>query len=643
MSILSNFTLGNAGKDGVYIDAILVPPTASGPATGLVAVVGGANDGPVGVPVPFSDSSSLFSLFGNDTVSTYSLVRGSLNAMPECSQFLGVRATDGTDTAAVIDLPNGGVFATGTLTVSGSPATGTLSATLVNGATTVTTTPVNVTNVDTVTTAAVKLATAIGASAACVGSSAFLQVPAIPTSGAIALASIKFGTSSNSITYAGTAVGSGFTLTPSTATALSGGTAAGNVNVVILTRKNTGSNGNNSTAQFVLQSGSPNNQPVYSLQITNPGNQPEFYNGLVAYTGTVYAAATLQANALAAVNGTVKGQSGSPNWVATAGSATNPPTQNLQAASGGTDGTSGLNSALLIGNSGNVGRTGMNALSGQVAAGQVFISGLTDPTVGQTLIAFRQTEDCLIHLSFPEGTTTAQAVATRTQYDLADPGLVLSIFWDLVFDQTSQTSFYTAPMGKIAGIISSVPTYLYVGNQPVTGAAGVSGTERIGGTQSPVNSAEATQLQQNGILYLGYMPRAPRGPQLGLPHGIASDGVTRISDYRMLAFIVVMLQQIEGAFVGGPMKAIAGAQLGQPTFGSLQDAVNGFFSSLVNGQPAQLAAASFTLGSINTPTTIAEGYLIPTVLVQTLSACQFLINLLNVGPGVQTQVQVTAA
>jgi len=648
--IITNTDPGNFTTDGVFVEPVTVPPTPAGPATGMVDIVSGANYGPVDSPQPFTDGPSLISMFGTDTTSQYSLVRAALTAMPECQSFLGVRVTDGTDVAAVLDLGTNGNYAAGALTAGGTPAAGntvsmTVAASSASGALSYTSEPYTVLSsdsLDDIIAAVIKLFNQTGA---VIGSKAFVQ-PVFPGgSETIGVAALKPGTAGNSIVISGTTTGGGATLTPGSPTALTGGTGGSDVNFLVLTNKFTGSLPNpgqaGATALVTVQSGSMNYQPVLSIAINFPGYQTEVYQNIKAYAtaGGAYDATTAQANAIAAINGTLPNQSGSAYWTAVAGSAQIPPTLNTpQAADGGTDGTSGLTPEMLLGDDLEVGPTGLYALNGQVSGAQVMIAGLTDPTIVPDMIVWRTRENCVVHFSFEQGTTTDAAIGIRQSYGLANPGLVLGIDWVRVNDSLSGGTLLSYPSAKIAGIISGVSAYLSPGNQPVFGAQGLLGTERIVNGINSVTQAEAGRRQQNGILYIGRPPRSARGPLFGLPNGMTSDGVTRILDIRMLCFVTDLLQQIEGQFVDGPIDTNP-ANLGQPTFGLIQKAAMALFNAMKFGQPQQISDFSFTLGSQNTSLTAAQGFLIISVNITTLSSAQFILNLLQVGPNVQVVVQ----
>jgi hypothetical protein len=646
--VITNTDPGNFQSDGVYNDILqALPAPATGPQTDLYAIVGGANDGPVNVFTRFSDSASCQAIFGTDTMSDNALVRAALSAMPEGQAFGGVRATDGTDVAATITVPCGGLPATGTLTIGGSPMAGdTVSITLTAGSETIVVGPYTVLSTDTTATIAAALVALFNRSfgvgqAPTGGNKPPFMAPAVLSGSAIKLSALVLGSSENSIMYSGTATGSHTTITPTAPTALSGGVAPSGTSF-ILTRMTTGSRANGAVVQVFLQGGTWIAAPVIAVVINYPNAPAEGWNGLIAYAtaGGAFDAPTFNASLLAAVNGSVRGVSGSSRWTASAGSGTQPPTVGATSASGGTDGTSGLTSADLIGVGGIFGRTGMQALSGLISGAQFAIAGLTDPTVAQTLEAFAIVENAIAHWSYPEGTTTAEAILMRSEYDIAGASLITDMDWDSVFDDLSGTTFYVPPQDKLAGVISGLPSYVYPGNQPVGGVAGVNSTDQIVGGINLVSSSDSDTRQQNGLLYLNYMPRSPRGPALGLPHGMMSDGVTPINDARMLKLIVDTLSQRLGVVVGEAMNTDpTSPDWLNPAGRDALDIATAYLGGLKSSK--QITSWQFLLGSDNTQTTAVQGFLIPRTSVVTNSEAQYILNIVQVGRAVQ--IQVTAA
>ena len=90
------------------------------------------------------------------------------------------------------------------------------------------------------------------------------------------------------------------------------------------------------------------------------------------------------------------------------------------------------------------------------------------------------------------------------------------------------------------GIIASTPAYQYPGNKPQgQPALGVIGTERSTGV--PLSLADKGILESAGIIALDNT--FPRNGVFGTLHGMASDGVTQLSDTRMLNAIALSLEQ----------------------------------------------------------------------------------------------------
>lgn len=527
--IITNSNPGNFTTDGAYIDLIPPPPAMpTGPATGIVAIVGAANYGPKNTPTAFSTPSDLFNAFGNGTTIVSSLVDEALCAMPECKSFIGVRVTDGTDTSAVI------------LMLDSSAAT-----------------------------------------------------------------------------------------------------------VLTLTAKYTGSFANASSARLDLVSGTTSAAPVYKLTINFPNAAAEVFTGIAgSASGGAYSSSVFLANALAAVNGTIAGQAGSTRWTATTGSSSIAPVAATNtAASGGTDGTASVVNSTLIGTDGSSGRTGLYALRGQVQGAIVLLAQNTTATSASALSTFAMQENCSVMLAYPSLTTTDTMIATQATNNLFYPNLYLAADWDYFYDSVSKSTFLHSPQGPLAAILASLPAYQYPGNKPA-GAAGKSGiisTDRNGNPNtnppsgaSPLSTTEAGKRQAAGILYLTNNPNLYyQNSGYGLPHGMASDGKTLISDTRMTQSIAVSMQSILGKYVGSMIALINGkfiivAPNGDP--GDPQGALNAYFAGLIAGSTPQIAAYSNQISSNNnTVQQVQQGFLIASVFVTTLSAAKFILALTQVG------------
>lgn len=429
--------------------------------------------------------------------------------------------------------------------------------------------------------------------------------------------------------------------------------------LVTLTAKYTGSLANQAVAILTLVSGTTGAAPVYSLSIQFPGVAAEVFNNIAGSSGGgAFAYATFIANVLAAVNGTLQNQPGSQRWTATSGSGTGTSaTTGTLTASGGTDGAT-ITSAILVGTDGTTGRTGIYALRGLVQGAQVILSQLVDATKTATIVAFAQSENCSVWIAFASLTSTTTEVSNRATNGMSSPNLFLASDWDWMYDSIAGLNRLRSPMGKAAGIISAQDPWMYPGNKPAgaQGAYGIISTDRNGNPNTnppsgatPISVAEAGVRQQAGILYLTNNPNLYfQNSGYGLPHGMASDGKTLISDVRMTQYIAFSIQKILGQFVGSMITLQNGNLIVVGPNGQLvnpQDAVDAFLNQLKNAAPPQIANYSNLISNANnTVTSVEQGFLLANIWVQTLSAAKFILAFLQVGNTVSIPaIQVATA
>lgn len=631
-AIITNTDPGNFTSDGVYVDQVSPQPaTPTGPQTGLLAIVGTRSDGALNVPTPFTTQSDLFAAFGNGTTLNHSLVREALSAMPECTQFLGVGVSDGTDTVASISIidtvtPTAGIVATLVRKVTGSYANGASARVDLQSGTLAAAPVLRVTIF--YPNAPAEVYVVAGSSGGAYSSTVFV---------ANLLAAINVGTASQAASPRWTAVA---------------GTSTQNVLVATVFNASGGTNGDQfapapsaPAAPVISTSGTAgSSQYQYELvQVGNGDSAPSTVGNLTTGNATLSVSnynivtcttvAGVKYKLLRQVGGAggymlidTFTASGTSTIINDQGQFT--PVAYVAAPNITAD-------AALLGVDGITGRTGMYALRSLVQGAQVILAALTDATIGQTLIQFVVEENAIAHIAIPSNTTTTAAIAEKVANVLSNPSLIVDMDWDYTYDAVSQQQLLVSPMGKIAGAIAAQPAYQYPGNQQVNGVVGITGTERISNGVSTISNAEAGQRQQNGLLYLGYMPRAPLGPALGLPHGLASDG-SLISDVRMLKSVSFAVQQILGTFVGDMLTNDPSTD---PTMEQAQAALQNYFQTLLKPIP-QIASYQVIIGaSNNTQVTIAQGFLIATILVKTLSAAQYVLALVQVGKTVQVLAQ----
>lgn len=123
--IVSNTNPGSFIVPGAYVfEAPNQPVTPTGPNTSVLGIVGTSSYGPVGIPTRFTNASSAIAAFGDLDTDAHSIISEALNAMPECQQMIGLRVTDGTDTAATITILDTNTPTAGTLVTLTAKNTG---------------------------------------------------------------------------------------------------------------------------------------------------------------------------------------------------------------------------------------------------------------------------------------------------------------------------------------------------------------------------------------------------------------------------------------------------------------------------------------------------------------------------------------
>jgi hypothetical protein len=648
VSFISPGAASNLVADGAYVVQVAAPPQLTpGPASNVLAVVGSFTDGKPNTPIRVSTNGGTAGLLAavgsgivNNAIMANSGVREVLSAGPEATEFVLVRPTDGTETNATSNMVDNTGFATENIVVATNAGTSqTIALAFVNGSTTVNVPSSGayaVPNGQTPTVTAAALAALINNSPAVLGSSAFIQA-VTPSVGTIPVNALAAGTAGNSITIRATVVGSGQTVTPSSATAMSGGAAPSNV--LVFPAVNPGTNANGMTTRADLVAGSTSTSPVYNITVNYPYNPTQVWRNIIGYAtaGGGYDAATFKANALAQINGTAPNSVASPVAVVSAGSSTAPPLTGVNnAASGGSNGGP-LTPSMFVGQDGNA-RKGMYALRGQSFGGILF-AGVTDPTVAASMASFLDQVGGIGFTAFPSSTLTDSAVTTKNVNNINYARIISCLDWDYFPDVLSgQNSVLVSPMGAIAGIIMSIPPWFDPSNKPEGATkAGVLATEKTTTSALPVDpQSEGAKRKTNGIMYLtNGQPRT--GRLYGLPHGKASDG-SNILDTRTYDYVARRVLGVLSRYVGR-------TQTPPPTSGLDTDATrtdcNADMEKLrqdlisptgVGGQ--KLAAFRYVF--ISTAPQVAAGYLAYNIFGTTLAGIEFAIGQISVGSTVPT-------
>jgi phage tail sheath protein FI len=175
-----------------------------------------------------------------------------------------------------------------------------------------------------------------------------------------------------------------------------------------------------------------------------------------------------------------------------------------------------------------------------------------------------------------------------------------------------------------------------IGNKPVNGLPNILGTERTIANQ-PYSTTEKSLLTQAGILYINQMPRSES--LLGFTHGQSggSLGVPGIPSARtglnwadMTNYLVKGLYSTLGKFVD----ELQGQSATDDTRSNITAQLNAWLQILKKANRIGNFQVINDL-SVNLPTTIAEGYVLPYILVQYLATARFIVPTLNAGADVQ--------
>lgn len=404
--------------------------------------------------------------------------------------------------------------------------------------------------------------------------------------------------------------------------------------VATLTAVYTGTDGNTATLQINNITGTVGNGGTVQAVVTIANRQAWVSQSFAAGNGSTYSSTTFTANLKAQVNGT-NGAPPCPYFQYTStGASVVAPVTTATAATGGLSGnTFGNSQATLSGaqiGANTIGApTGMYALQG-TNVNLFNLVGNVDLTQATTEATFGQLNSCIPLVSFPTGTSTATAIASRLTNNAISPFLILCNDFTQYNDAIDKIGYqYMDPACKTAAIISSLQSFQDPSNKPYFGAQNMVGTIRSGST--PYTGPELGQLQQNGILII---TRLNRGQLFTLAHGMTSDAVTPIADTRMLIFIANTCNTILQAFVGevqGPPPAP-----GQPdtdaTRNAARNAIAAFLGGLANPNSPQIAGWNQVMdGTNNTQATVSAGFLYDKIIVETLSGIKFILAGFEVG------------
>jgi hypothetical protein len=589
--------------------------TLNGVPTNVLGIVGTAPWGPVGIPTVFGSMSQYAQLFGPVQNRKYDMGTAAAIATQQgANNMLGVRVTDGTDTAAQVAI--GGVSgsqASGTVTFTANPVA---ASTITIGGTVVT-------------------FVASGASGNQVNIGGSLSATLTALQGFLAgsadanLSKCTYAANATvlTVTYGQVGIaGNSFTLaTNVTGATASGATLAGGAAAtaqITIASKYTGSLGN--AAQFTLSAGSSStpSTPTYKAVVSMPGLQPETFDNIGG------AGAQLWVNMANAINFGQTAQRGPSQLVrATAGTSVSVPTLGSSTLSGGTDGVTTITAATLVGVD-TTPRKGMYALR-NAGTGVVMLADADDSTQWTSQVAFAQQEETYVVGTGPFSDTPSTAVANKQAAGIDSAWFKLMLGdWVYWSDAVNGVIRLVSPQAFVAGLLANLAPQNSALNKQVFGVVGTQRSQ----TGAPYSDAELQVIGQGGLDVI--TNPIPAGAQFGVRFGrnsssnalVHGDNYTRLTNY-----LATTLNSAMGQFVG----KLQTQSLRLQAKGSIESFLAAMQAQGQIGTADGSPAFQVTLDDSNNPQPrVALGYMQADVRVTYLSVVEFFIVNLEGGQSV---------
>lgn len=315
---------------------------------------------------------------------------------------------------------------------------------------------------------------------------------------------------------------------------------------LLLTAVYSGSLGN--SIKLALDTGSRAGSWKLTLQM--PGRLAEVFDNIDGSAG----AQSFWSNLARAVNnGTGASRGPSALCVATVGNGTttSPSTVLNQVLLNGSDGTSGMSPAMLVGSDG-LSRTGMYALRGQGCA-LGMLADCSDAAQWEVQAGFGLSEGIYMVLTGPSGDDLASAVQRKQNAGLDSYGAKLMFGdWLYWYDQDNSQTRLVSPQGFVVGRLASLSPEQSSLNKALVG---IVGSQKSGmaatGQASTYSSAELERLFSQGIDVIANP--APGGQYWAVRcgHNTSSDQSISTDSYtRMTNFIARSLSAGMGLYVG---------------------------------------------------------------------------------------------
>jgi hypothetical protein len=284
----------------------------------------------------------------------------------------------------------------------------------------------------------------------------------------------------------------------------------------------------------------------FNVSVSLPGVLTENFTNV---TGTGNAFWVNLASAVTNGQGPLRGAS--QLITAVAGSGTDAPTLGTVALTGGTNGTSGVTAATLVGSNG-LPRTGMYTLAKQNVS-VLLLADLTDDTQWSVLGSFAETIGAYAITSFAASESiTAAVTAMQTVGAYSSWLKVMHGDWLYWYDQVNQITRLVNPASFAAGIIAALDPSQSSLNKQLTAIIGSQTAGVVGSPQQyTYTDADLSTLFSAGIDLI--CNPAPGGNYWAVRAGINSslNGATNGDNYtRMTDFLAATLDAGMGIFVG---------------------------------------------------------------------------------------------
>ncbi|KAF1009484.1 MAG: hypothetical protein GAK28_00122 [Luteibacter sp.] len=377
---------------------------------------------------------------------------------------------------------------------------------------------------------------------------------------------------------------------------------------ITFTSKYTGTLGNSASVQIATGSAANSWKAIVSM----PGQVAEVFDNI---TGT---GAAFWSNLAAAINNGQYGLRGPSNMiVATAGAGTTAPSASTNALTGGTDGATTINAAVLVGVDTSP-RKGMYALRG-AGASVAMLADVDDLTTWTTQVAYGLSEGTYMICTGPAGDTIANAVTTRAAVGV-DSYAFKPIFGDYCYwaDPVNGVTRLVSPQAFCAGRLANLAPQHSSLNKALYG---------IVGTQKTSQNLTYSVAELQTLISAGWdviTNPVPGGNYFGMRvgHNGSSNPATQGDNYtRMTNYIASTIGAAMGKFVGrlqttaanDPLRAEVKATL-DATFQAMQDAkqIDTFSNQCDqnNNPPAQVAAGNLRDDTAVRYQSVAEKFLV---------------------------------